>query len=444
MINLLEKFDQSSADFIRSQYIAKMKIPTVVMHDDGFLPPEVDSATQYFCDLKKSNHQPLYFDQVKVPPYWRITADATKGEIWDLKTKRGQIEFTRADNHRFVKTVTWLDDAQQPCWMDHYDRYGRRFAKTYFAQGQPRVRKFFNRKGEEVIEYNMVADDVFLNSKGHKRHFTSYAAFIAYYLKLRHYRLDHVFYNTLNQALAVSMLLPKDGEDVLFWNEPIVNNALPGNMQYLMENKTRTKHVIFQNYREWVKWQSALPKDTQVDFDYLGMIYPHPRGNSLNPQALIVTSSDQIERLEELADALPKVTFNVVAVTNMSEKLMSQGHVHNNIKLYPRVAEPVLRRLLTQCDLYFDINHGPEMLDAVRGAFEQNMLILGFSDTLHEPRFVSQQNVFDESQYENMARQVLGVLVNPQQMGNLVDEQRKEASDMWPKNYQRVLGKWVK
>lgn len=444
MINLLETFNQSSADFVRSQYIAKMKIPTIVMHDDGFLPEEVNSATQYFCDLKKSNRQPLYFDQVKVPPYWRITADATKGEIWDLKTKRGQIEFTRADNHRFVKTVTWLDDAQQPCWTDHYDRHGRRFAKTYFAQGQARLRKYFNRHGQEVIEYNIVADDVFLNYKGHKHHFNSYAAFIAYYLKLRRYRLDHVFYNTLNQALAVTMLLPKDGEDVLFWNEPIVNNTLPGNMQFLMENKTRTKHVIFQNYREWVNCQQSLPTDTNVDFDYLGMIYPHPRGNRLNPQALIVTNSDQIEHLEELAVALPKITFNVVAVTNMSDKLMTIGHQHSNIKLYPRVAEPVLKRLLDQCDLYFDINRGPEMLDAVRGAFEQNMLILGFNDTLHQPNFVSQQNVFTENQYENMARQVIGALVNPQQMGALVDEQRKEASDMWPKDYQRILGKWVK
>lgn len=444
MLNLLEHFNQSSADFVRSQYIAKMKIPTVVMHDDGYLPPEVDSAIQYFCDLKKSNQQPLYFDQVKVPYYWRITADATKGEIWDLKTKRGEIEFANADNKRFVKTVVWLDDAQQPCWADHYDQHARRFAKTYYAQGQARVRKFFNRQGEEVVEYNLVADDVFLNFKGRKRHFNSYAAFIAYYLELRHYRLDHVFYNTLNQSLAVTMLLPKDGEDVLFWNEPIANNELPGNMKFLMENETRTKHVVFQNYREWVKWQPLLPKDTKVDFDYLGMIYPHPRGNRLNPQALIVTNSDQIERLAELAEALPKVTLNIVAVTNMSEKLMGIGQQHDNIKLFPRVGEPVLKRLLDQCDLYFDINHGPEMLDAVRGAFEQNMLILGFDETLHSPNYVSDQNVFTRSNYEGLARQAVGALVNPQQMGALVDEQRKEASDVWPKDYQRVLGKWVK
>ena len=43
MINLIERLDVPSTDFIRSQKIVGMKIPTVVIHDDGFLPSELDS-----------------------------------------------------------------------------------------------------------------------------------------------------------------------------------------------------------------------------------------------------------------------------------------------------------------------------------------------------------------------------------------------------------------
>jgi accessory Sec system glycosyltransferase GtfB len=443
MINLFETFNGGSRDFLRSQIITKMKIPTVVMYDDGWLPDEADSPIQYFCDLGKSNHPALYFDQVKVPSYWRITATATGGEIWDLKTKRGEIKFVQNDNKRLVKEVHWFNDAGQIAWIDHYDRYGRRFAKTIYSQGVERVREYFDRRGRRVITHSIGVGDVFLEHNGHKHHFATYPQFIVYFLKLRHYKLDHIFYNTLNQALGVSLALPNDGgEDVLFWNEPM-GNELPGNMAFLVQNDTRTKHIVFQNWREWQAKKDQLPKDGKVDFQYLGMVYPHPRGNSLRPNAMIITNSDKLNHIEDLARLLPNITFNILAVTNMSQKLLALKQF-DNVKLYPRVNESNLLQLLKDCDVYLDINQGNEILDAVRGAFEQNMLIVGFNDTLHEPQFVAQANVFAENNVKGMAQQIVTGLVSPKNMGALVDEQRKEASDVWPKDYERVLGKWVK
>lgn len=290
----------------------------------------------------------------------------------------------------------------------------------------------------------LVAGDVFLNFRGQKRHFVSYAQFMVYYLRLHHYKLDHILYNTLNEALGVSLALPMDDKssDVLLWHEPL-GDQLPGNMQYLIDHPTRTKQIIFQDYRQWQTKQALIKSSANVTFSYLGMIYPHPRGNSLRPRTLTLTNSDQLDGFEDLVKLSPNITFNVAAVTAMSPKLRAMKK-YQNVRLFPLVSEEQLRQLLADCDVYLDINQGIEILDAVRGAFEQNMLITGFTNTLHEPKFVASANIFRPGDMVGMAKQIAGALVSPQRMGALVDEQRKEASDMWPKDYEAAFGKWVR
>ena len=443
MINLFDNYDDASRDFLISQRIAKINIPTVVINDDGFLPDYVDSPLKYFCQLQ-SNHRPLYFDQVKVPKYWRITGDANGGAVFDLKAKRANIVYASHDNQRLVKEVQWLDENGQISWADHYNNHAVRYGKTYFANGRPAWTNYYNQDGQCVIRQNLIHGDVFLNFAGHQQHFSNVAALTLHYLRLKKFNLDHIFYNTLDKSLAVSLMLPADsGEDICFWHEKL-GDQLPGNMQFLLDNDTRTKHIVFQDHEDWNNKQDLIPKDSKIDFQYLGMIYIHPRGNSLRPQALILTNSDQIANLTSLVKLLPKITFNIAAITEMSPKLLAFGD-YDNVNLYPTVTRARLTELLKQCDLYFDINHQNEILDAVRGAFEQNMLIVGFKDTLHEPRFINPVNVFEDSDdgVQVMAQKVLSALVKPELMKDLIDGQRIHASDVWPKDYQRVLGDYM-
>lgn len=443
MINLFETFDNPSRDLLISEKIAGFTIPSVVINDDGFLPDEVDSPIQYFCRLK-SNHRPLYFDQVKLPHYWRILANAQGGQVYDLKTKKANIIFTKPDNQRTVREVQWLDENGQISWIDRYDKHATRFSKVYYDNGQPAVCEYFDIDGQKVIEQNLRSNDIFLNFKGKQRHFADMPDLVLYYLKLKNYDLNHILYNTLNLSLAVTLRLPADsGEDMLVWHEKL-GDELPGNMQFLIDNDTRTTKVAFQDYGDWQTKQDLIPKDSKLDFMYLGMIYPHPRANQLRSQALILTNSDRIDQLETLVKLLPNVTINIAAVTEMSGKLLALGD-YDNVEVYPQVSHAKVMELISNCDIYLDINRGNEILDAVRGAFEQNMLILGFKETLHEPQFVARQNVYDstEGAARLMAQKVLSALVKPELMGNLIDEQRRSAGDVWPKDYQRILGDWV-
>ena len=78
MLNLFDNFDQASFDLLRSQRSAQIKIPTVVINDDGFLPTEVESPIKFFGQYNE-NRLPLYFDQIPVPKYWRILSTASQG-----------------------------------------------------------------------------------------------------------------------------------------------------------------------------------------------------------------------------------------------------------------------------------------------------------------------------------------------------------------------------
>ena len=437
MINLFETMNIESIDLLRSQLFANLKIPSVVIDDDGFLPEEVDSPVKYYGNFTNENN-PLYFDQVEIPKFYRILATATKGEIYDLHQKRADIIFTATDNNRLVKEVHWLDKNGKLSWIDHYNRQGKKFAKTFYENGVATVRRYFDVNSKETITRYMQTGDIFLHQNNEVLHFVSVADFMRYYLKSRNYNLDHIFYNTLNQSLLTTLALSEKGTDTLFWNEKI-GEKLPGNLEYLNNNPTRTKHVIFQNYLDWKKWEPKLPKSKNIDFRFLGTIYPHPRGNKLRPEAAILTNSDQIEHLKEIVTALPNIHFHIAALTEMSAKLLDFNK-YNNVHLYPNAVPKKLHEIYETCDIYLDINHGNEILDAVRGAFEQNMLIVGFNNTLHNPNFISPKNIFKPEQVNEMTNRIREALEDSSKMKELVDEQRLSAGDEAIEKYQQVIG----
>ena len=86
--------------------------------------------------------------------------------------------------------------------------------------------------------------------------------------------------------------------------------------------------------------------------------------------------------------------------------------------------------MIKENDFYFDINYGNEILSAVRAAFEQNMLIIGFKDTLHNPQFIAPENVFEADQIEQIKDLVDRALSNVSRMKTYIDRQRKSASDI--------------
>ena len=125
------------------------------------------------------------------------------------------------------------------------------------------------------------------------------------------------------------------------------------------------------------------------------MIYPERRQNLGWARALIVTNSDQLEQLQTIMTVLSKVHFDIAALTAMSAKLLAFGE-HDNVTIYPNISLSRLEALFGDDDILLDINYGDEVLDTVRRAFEQDMLILRFDSTIHQDQYVALQNTFSK------------------------------------------------
>lgn len=437
MIQLYDHFHKQSQDLHFSLKKVGFEGPTVVINDDGFLPKGVTSAYSYFCQMERGTGKPLYFNQVPVPTFWEITGTNTEGEIWDYNQRRGKIFYAEPKHLRLVKNVDWMDRGEKVRFTDHYNQYGWLYARTYFTAGQTiATRTYFTQTGQEVIVENFLTGDIILNWEGQTHFFENRVEFFRFYFKHMSWDVSQIWYNSLSTPFFLSYNMAEPGQDVLFWQEAI-GNELPGNMRVLLNNDaTRTQRVIVQDQEVYAKLLGMVEEKHRSKLAYLGYVYPEQRQNHNQKDILIVTNSDQIEKLDELTEQLSDYQFHIAALTEMSQRLLDFHH-KGNVQLYPNVSSKQLDNLYETCDLYFDINHSIEVLDAVRRAFENNMLIYAFVQTQHNPKLVMRRNVFAAEQSAGLVEAVRGLTGN---FAAEVHRQRQETSHEAIGRYQELLG----
>ena len=422
--NLLESFKNAGAAF-----------HAAVIEDDGFLPDDVMSVYGFFLgDYRKADSlpgKPLYFNQIQIPDYWRIEGDNSSAKVMDRTRERARIFFTEPTHRRQVKIVDWLDDAGQVRLSEHYNRYGAIFCHTVFnKKGQKALRKFFDVTGREMIVENFVTGDILVRWQDKDWIFRSKTDFIAFFIRCAGLEDTAVYFNSLSYPFFASQALAPNGfRDALFWHETTVDcaafhltrdyrddEAIPigkacRNMQIILHDQgTRAKRV-FVSRRESYDRLIALgaPSDKVKQ---LGYIYSFVRENKHRPHILVCTNSENVGHLTELASLMPQMHFHVAAITEMSSKLMSAGQ-YDNVSLYPNVKMSVLDSLFEKCDFYLDINHEGEIVDAVHRAFLNNMLIVGYEETMHNAYYTADTNTFKESEYADMAEALNLTLAMP-------------------------------
>lgn len=135
---------------------------------------------------------------------------------------------------------------------------------------------------------------------------------------------------------------------------------------------------------------------------------------------------------------MPQMHFHVAAITEMSSKLMSAGQ-YDNVSLYPNVKMSVLDSLFEKCDFYLDINHEGEIVDAVHRAFLNNMLIVGYEETMHNAYYTADTNTFKESEYANMAEALNLTLAMPHLIDEALAMQKKAAVAADATDYMEIL-----
>lgn len=135
---------------------------------------------------------------------------------------------------------------------------------------------------------------------------------------------------------------------------------------------------------------------------------------------------------------MPNLQINIASITAMSNKLLEFKR-YRNIALYPNVTYQKIAELFNICDVYLDINHQNEILNGVRSAFEQNMLITGFDNTLHNKQYVADPAIFKQDEVKQFADFAKSALASPANMQKCIDLQRKAAGDVTIDQFKNVF-----
>ena len=439
MIQLFDVYNQESQDLHYSLTEAGLSDLAVVIEPDGFLPDGVVSPFTYY--LGYDSGQPLYFNQVPVPDFWEIAGNNQFGTINDLNQERAVIHFADGLQARLVKKVEWKTPAGRIFQVDHYNRFGACFAKTTFdASGQAIMTSYRDVDRKEVVLENHVTGDILLTLEGQGlRHFSGRVAFIIDFLQGLNLNLDHILFNSLSTSFLTSFHFPeKSGQDILVWQEP-VHDDIPGNMQLILENdQLRAKTIIIPDYATYERALQLTDEKFHHKFSHLGYHYHFKRDNFVRPDALIVTNSDQLEQVEKLVESLPSVTFRIAAVTEMSSKLLDMLR-YPNVVLYQNASPQKIQELYQLSDIYLDINHSNELLQAVRQAFEHNLLILGFNQTVHNRLYIAPDYLFESSEASALIETIKLALSDVEQMRQALGKQGQHANYVDLVRYQETM-----
>lgn len=446
MINLFDNYSQETQDLHVSLKKSGFNHQTIVIEPNGFLPDDVISPYTYFLNNKKSVERGCFFNEVKTPDFWEIIGNGSAAWIKNYEKDQARISYNSPSNNRIVESVEWLDDKGKVYQIDRYDKYGNVFAKTTVnVEGQELITSYFNSNNREVLVENHVTGDIILTLENDQMYiFKSKVEYIKFFIDYLQLDKSQIFYNTLSCSFFVShTLLNIEGKDILFWQEHI-GDEIPGNMSLILnDDNHRTKKIVVPNTETYMKMLSLIPKKQHHKVSNLGYIYDFKRQNTRNKDAFVFTNSDQIEGLENLVKALPDVTFRIAAKTEMSQKLMDMV-AYSNVVLYQNIDKDRIDYIFENSDLLLDINYYGEVMNASRRAFENNMLIFSFTQTLHNERYVSKDLIFDKDNVNEMIEKIKEVLNNEKMMAICLKKQQKQgnslSAELFKSEFDSILG----
>ena len=441
---LTDRSDRYTELLAQSLEAAGYDFHTMSVTYDGFLRDHVWNPFAYYTGASDENRtgKPLYFNRLPVPRHWEIAGSFKGGEVIDFDRQRARITYAAPEHKRYVKTVDWYDEYGRVCSRDHYDRFGERFAMTAMnAGGKGTHRTYYDRAGREAVTENLVTGDIILRKDGKDMVFDSIISFCIHFMRETGLIAPHILYNSLAAPHHISERLGKQegvtGDDILFWQEP-VPKGIPGNMRTVLDGSSpRTRHVFVQRADAYERLVALGAQKNRIG--RLGFVYRLKCENKGAPKALILTNSDRVEQLSELAAALPGITFTVGALTEMSRKLLSLG-TRPNIVTIPAIRMERVAQLYEDCDFYLDINHGPEILDAVNKAFFHNMLVLGFSETIHNKSCTAPAHVFPVSEAEQLKNTLLRAVTESAFRKNCLAAQMRHAMAETTERYREMIG----
>lgn len=405
MIVFFDKYTESVGKLQETMKALGRKNQIAVLTDDGFLPDGILSPYEFFAyrhGQEKPVKRDLFYNFIELPEFWEVRLMGWMGGIFDMGVEKARIYFREPLENRKVQRVEWHMEDGWTYKIDYYNQYGLKYISEFLdTEGNVESKVFYSGHNQEIIVEQPVNQIVSLLENGAiRKYFTSYVQFIHCYLNESGLEEECMLFVQEEKTFEILGLASKERK---MWSRLLF--ADPGLWKQYVDMGGKNGSRFY-----------AVPE-----------IYPK---NHAGNEALILTASDRVEKLEELVSALPDLTFHIAANTQVSDKLSRLGE-RDHVKVYPQISAQDLERLWNQCDYYLDINHYREIYDAVLTAHEKNLLLMGFENTVHHREFMADACVFAEQEYEKMVFCIKAVEKDAALMRKLLAAQQQKKRIIW-------------
>lgn len=398
-IVLTDLYHQATQRFLTSLERASIDYKHINIVYDGFLPTNILNPFAAAIGASDMPDKPLHYNEIVVPELYEIrNENGNRAEILNGDSVVGYVNYA-PNTPRLVREVVWLDYLKKPVIVHRYNRQGFKFADGLFNfEGKEVKTIYYHATGDKVLTIDTVTRAIISEVADKSQIFSNLTEFVTDYIRKLPVDADEIVFNSMSTPFFVSNVL-RELPGTLYFQEKI-SDKIPGNMKMILEGKTPTKRILFENVEE-LKKVEKLAEEKRIKLDYLGAIETFARKNVYRPRVLTITRSDQIIYDEAIANLLSEqgAKWTIAAPTEVSEKLRGFANNHDSVNILETISSKNVNELLSKNDIYLDVNNGSDYENSVRRAYLEGLLVLGAKsfakDEDYELVFETEQEIID-------------------------------------------------
>ena len=367
------------------------------------LDQQTDSLATFFTQTDPTSKigKPLFFNDLSVPELWECWTLGITTYLFDGEERRANVVLRGDILSRTVERVEWFGQREEIVSIDVYNRYGWRSKRSLLTEaGQPYLDIYLNRQQEEVL-LHYISQGIFLHQPPKGR--------------------DHLYANKEElQKAVLKQVLPKN-EAILLMDQSLLDfvKEIPKERLALCTSTVANLEEIKEQVDQILVLEAAYLREEIEGYTSLSGLVDVDQ-EKLQPEALIMTASQEVEGLADLVHDFPQVTFHIAALTAMGPKLTDLA-ARPNVRLYPGISLEKYENLLSSCSIYLDCNRGEEVWSSSLHALENGQILLGLKSTVHQEAYKELSTITDT--VEEMRNQLEALVQHPEAFKEMLREQ---------------------
>ena len=367
------------------------------------LDQETESLATFFTQTDPASKigEPLFFNDLSVPELWECWTLGITTYLFDGEERRANIVLREDLLSRTVDRVEWFGQKEEIASIDVYNRYGWRSKQSLLTDaGQPYLDIYLNRQQEEVL-LHFVSQGTFLHQTPEGR--------------------DRLYANKEElQRAVLKQVLPED-EAILLMDKTLLDvvKEIPKERLAYCAREAHALDEIKEHVGQILLVEDGILSEKKDGITALSGLVDVEQ-EKFQPEALVMTASQEVEGLSSLVHQFPQVTFHIAALTAMGPKLTDLA-ARPNVRLYPGISLGNYESLLARCSIYLDCNQGEEVMNSSIRALENGQVLFGLKSTVHQEAYKELSTIADT--VEEMRNQLTALVQQPDTFKSLLREQ---------------------